>query len=167
LDPVTRQPDHRTGHIFQINASDGGVPKMARPRAEATRLALSGDRQRDRRFHGGPERALCLYSLELILALQAEGHPIYPGSIGENLTLAGTDWEKVVPGARLVLGPDVLVEITGFTTPCKNISASFSNEDFSRVSQKLHPGWSRVYARVLQPGVLCIGDRVGFLESET
>jgi MOSC domain-containing protein YiiM len=162
LGSVTRLP----GHIFQINASDGGVPKLARSQAEATRLGLSGDRQRDRRFHGGPERALCLYSLERILALQAEGHPIYPGSIGENLTLSGIDWEKVEPGARLALGREVLVEITRFTTPCNNISASFSEEDFSRVSQKLHPGWSRVYARVLQPGVLRIGDRVEFIERE-
>ena len=50
---------------------------------------LEGDRQRDLRFHGGPLRAVSLYSLELIEALQAEGHPIAPGAMGENLTMAG------------------------------------------------------------------------------
>lgn len=81
-----------TAHIFQLNMSAGGVPKTAVRRATVTELGLSGDKQLDLKHHGGPMRALCLYSLERILALQADGHPIFPGSIGENITVAGLDW---------------------------------------------------------------------------
>ena len=102
--------------------------------------------------HGGPERAVCLYSLEKILALQAEGNPIFPGSVGENITLAGVEWESVVPGKRLRLGEQVLLEVTKYTTPCNNITGSFADGDSDRILEKTHTGWSRVYARVLQTG---------------
>jgi MOSC domain-containing protein YiiM len=150
----------RSGHIFQINLSNGGVPKLGQPQAEVGYNGLLGDLHRDLQSHGGPERALCLYSLERILALQREGHPLFPGAIGENLTIAGLDWSLLVPGSRLRLGDHVLVELTRYTTPCSNIAPFFANQDISRVSQKTHPTWSRLYARVLQPGPLAIGDQV-------
>ena len=64
------------------------MPKLGQPQAEVGFEGLLGDRHRDLKSHGGPERALCLYSLECILALQLEGYPIIPGAIGENLTLS-------------------------------------------------------------------------------
>ncbi|HEX8352077.1 MAG TPA: MOSC domain-containing protein [Pyrinomonadaceae bacterium] len=151
------------GRIFQLNVSGGGVPKLAVREAVLTPGGLEGDRQRNLRLHGGPERAVCLYALEHVLALQAEGHPIFPGSVGENLTLVGLDWSRLAPGARLALGEASLVEVTSYTSPCKIIAASFIDGDFKRISQKLRPGLSRLYARVLRPGRLSVGDRVRIL----
>ncbi|UCH59654.1 MAG: MOSC domain-containing protein [Anaerolineales bacterium] len=151
-------------YVFQINASQGGVPKLATRAATVTSEGLASDRQANRDVHGGPERALCLYSLERILALQREGHPIYPGAIGENLTLTGLDWDEVVPGKRLQIGERVVVVLTSYTQPCSSIVAAFSDGKTStRVSQKLHPGWSRVYARVEEEGSIQVGDRVKFI----
>lgn len=147
-------------HIFQINISRGGVPKQPIPIGEVTPLGLVGDVQRDRKHHGGPERALCLFSLEHILALQAEGHPIYPGATGENVTIAGLDWATLVPGVRLQLGPEVLVEITGYASPCSNITAAFRNGAINEISEKKYPGRSRLYGRVLHTGRLRPGDEV-------
>jgi len=149
--------------IFQINISAGGVPKLPVRSAEVTELGLVGDAHNNTKVHGGPMRALCLYSLERILALQAEGHPIFPGSTGENLTLAGLDWDAAVPGARLRLGDTVEVEVTKYTEPCPKITASFAGGDISRMAQAQHPGWSRVYTRVLTPGHIAIGDKVTLL----
>lgn len=146
------------GRIAQISRSDGGVPKRAVPAARVTALGLEGDVQRNRKIHGGLERALCLFSLERIRALQAEGHPIGPGSTGENLTLEGIDWSVMIPGAYLRLGAEVVVRVTRYTAPCTNIIGSFHDRDSARVSQKLHPGDSRVYARVLHEGELSSGD---------
>lgn len=151
-----------TGHIFQINASPGGVPKLAQREADVTALGLSNDDHLHPAVHGGPERALCLYALERIIALQAEGHPVFPGSTGENITTANLDWSQVVPGVRLRLGDEVLVEVTRYTTPCANIVASFADGDSSHISQEKHPGWSRVYTRVLQTGRIRVGDRIDF-----
>jgi MOSC domain-containing protein YiiM len=147
-------------HIFSLQRSHGGVPKLAVHEAQVGPLGMIDDKQNDQRYHGGPERALCLYSLEAILALQAEGHPIFPGSTGENVTIAGLDWPTLQPGDRLYLGDDVVVEVTAYTTPCKKITAAFHDGVFTRISQKLHPGWSRLYIRVLQGGTLRVGQPV-------
>src|SRR5713226_4835961 len=86
--------------IFQLNCSPGGVPKLAVREAIVTELGLVGDDHNFPDIHGGPERALCLFSLERILEFQAEGHPIFPGAVGENITIAGIDWQQVVPGVQ-------------------------------------------------------------------
>ena len=147
------------GLVHSISVSNGGVPKTSRPWARVRTGGVEGDRQENFLLHGGPERAVCLYSLELIEALQGEGHPIRPGSIGENLTLAGIDWTAMRSGVRLEIG-EVLLEVTKATSPCKKISDSFVGGEFTRVSQKAHPGWSRFYSRVLREGVVTVGDRV-------
>jgi len=147
--------------VHQINVNpNGGVPKHPIDRTRIELDHVAGDKQRHLEFHGGPMRAVCLYSLERIEALQAEGHPIEPGTTGENLTLAGVDWDQITPGTRLRLGDEVELEITEFTTPCRNIRASFAGEDFKRMSQPAHPGWARVYAKVLQVGNVQRGDIV-------
>jgi MOSC domain-containing protein YiiM len=152
------------GRIFQLNVSNGGVPKLAVREALLTPTGLEGDRQRDLRYHGGPDRALCLFALERLLELQAEGHPIFPGSTGENLTVAGLEWPGLAPGARLALGEEAVVEVTSYTAPCKNIAASFKGGEFKRISQKVHPGHSRLYARVLSPGRLFVGQTVTLID---
>jgi MOSC domain-containing protein YiiM len=145
--------------VVSINCSNGGVPKLATQEAFISMKGVDGDRQRDLRFHGGPDRAVCLFSMDLIEALRAEGHPIGPGTTGENVTVAGLDWSTVIPGARLSLGP-VEIEITRYAPPCQTIIASFADERSVRISQKVFPGWSRVYARVIEAGVLAVGDPV-------
>jgi len=151
------------GRIFQLNVSKGGVPKLAVREAVLTTEGLEGDRQRDRRYHGGPQRALCLFALERVLELQSEGHPIFPGSTGENLTIAGFEWSGLAPGSRLALGAEAVVEITSHATPCKTIVESFREGEFKRISQKVHPGHSRLYARVLRTGRLYVGQPVTLL----
>jgi MOSC domain-containing protein YiiM len=152
-----------SGRIVQISVSPGGVPKRPVESADVTAGGVAGDAQRDLEHHGGPDRALCLFPMELIRTLQAEGHPIAPGQIGENLTVEGLDWDTVAPGVRLLLGEDVLVEVTRYTSPCGNIRAAFTGGNYARVSQKRHPGASRVYARVLRAGAIRRGDPVRLL----
>ena len=148
------------GTIRSINLSSGGVPKKAVSGAQVARLGVVGDAHNDTEGHGGPERAICLYSLERIRDLQREGHPIDIGTAGENLTVEGINWNLVAPGARIRCGDQVELEVASFTSPCKTIKKSFSDERFKRISQVVNPGWSRVYARVLAEGEIRIGDRV-------
>ena len=148
------------GRIFQLSTSPGGVPKHAVREAEVNELGMIGDEHKFPDIHGGPERALCLFSLERILELQSEGHPIFPGAVGENVTISGLDWNAITPGQRLSLGDKVVVEITSYTTPCNSIPESFVDGQYQRISQKVNPGYSRVYARVLRPGRIATGQAV-------
>jgi MOSC domain-containing protein YiiM len=137
---------------------------MAVREALVSEMGMDGDSHRFPDIHGGPDRALCLFSLERILELQDEGHPIFPGAVGENVTISGLDWNTVVPGVRLLLGQDVVVEVVKYTSPCNSIPESFADGHYARISQKVHPGWSRVYARVLQGGRLVVGQSVKVID---
>jgi MOSC domain-containing protein YiiM len=145
------------GSVAQLNASDGGVPKTPVKVAEVGDRGLLGDRQADRRHHGRPLQALCLWSVEVIDALRAQGHPIHPGAAGENITLTGIDWTTVRPGTQILLG-NVLVEVSAWSTPCAKNAPWFADGDFTRIDHELHPGWSRAYAWVREPGTLRPGD---------
>jgi MOSC domain-containing protein YiiM len=147
-------------YLHQISVSDGGVPKLPVPEARITVNGVAGDRQRSPDIHGGPDRAVCLFSLEVIESLQAEGHSIKPGSSGENLTIAGLEWTKLKPKDRLRIGDTVRLEIVKYTEPCRFNAQWFREGNFNRINQKKHPGWSRMYARVLAEGMVWPGDTV-------
>lgn len=161
---LTRRPGFP--HVHQVSLSDGGVPKRAVPAAQVSVEGLTGDRQRNRKFHGGPDRAVCLYSLEIIEALRAEGHSIGPGSAGENLTIAGLDWARLKPGDRLNIGADLQLEVMSYTTPCRVNGQWFKDGNSARIAQEAHPGWSRLYARVLVEGTVHPGDQVHLHHSD-
>jgi MOSC domain-containing protein YiiM len=149
-----------TGTLVSVNVSSGGVPKKSVNGAQVSRLGVHGDAHNDTEGHGGPERAVCVYALERIRELQREGHPIDIGTAGENFTIEGINWELVVPGVRLRVGNQVVLEVASYTSPCKTIGASFIDGKFVRISQKVHPGWSRVYTRVLSEGEIRSGDEI-------
>jgi MOSC domain-containing protein YiiM len=153
------------GRVVGLQRSAGGVPKLPVDRAMVKAGGMEGDRQRDRRFHGGPMRALCLYSLERIDALAAAGHPVVPGALGENVTIAGLWWDEIRPGVRLLIG-EVEAEVTAYSAPCTNIAYAFADGGFARVGQKLNPGWSRVYARIVTEGTIAVGDAVQVIDRD-
>lgn len=142
-----------TARIFHLAISDGGAPKQAIREGVVGETGIVGDRQKHTKIHGGPLRALCLYSLELIEKLQAEGHPIYPGSVGENVTISGLDWSTLEAGTRLHLGDEVEIELTSQADPCKNIGASFIDKKFKRLEA---PGEMRWYCKVHTGGTVRI-----------
>jgi MOSC domain-containing protein YiiM len=143
--------------IFQLSVSGGGVPKLAVREAHCGVLGLDGDHHAHPKIHGGPDRAVCLYSLEVIRALQEQGHPIFPGSVGENVTITGLPWAALAAGARLRLGNEVVVELTRIASPCKQIIESFSDRDSKRLAE---PALGRWYARVIAEGVVRVGQLV-------
>ncbi len=147
------------GRVHQINTSQGGVPKLPVDEAVVDVSGVIGDVQEDRVHHGHPEQALCLFSLEVIERFRAEGHPVEPGSTGENITVSGLDWGLVMPGTRMTVGP-VELEITGYATPCAKNARWFTDGRYNRMHASRHPGESRVYARVLEGGRIEPGDPV-------
>ena len=152
-------PSAATGVLVQISTSPGGVPKLAVDAAQITTGGLTGDKQANRVHHGRPWQAVCLWSAEVIDALAADGHPIGYGSTGENLTVRGLDWSTIRPGVRLGVG-GVLLETTPFAIPCKKNAQWFLDGRFRRIAHEVAPGTSRIYARVLVPGVVRRGDVV-------
>ncbi len=163
LDGRVRRLGGEVGVAYRLNTSPGGVPKRSVPEAWVGPEGLEGDLHHDTRHHGGPERAVCVFSLEVLHRLRAEGHPVAPGDLGENLTVAGLDWRRVAPGTLLRAG-GVLLEVTRYTTPCATIRHCFSGGEIARVHPDRYPGEARVYARVVVPGRVRAGDPVELVD---
>ena len=68
-------------------------------------------------------RQVHLLHAELLDELNAAGFDVAPGQMGENVLTRGIDLLGLPQGARLRLGADALVEITGLRNPCAQIEA--------------------------------------------
>jgi MOSC domain-containing protein YiiM len=101
---------------------------------------------------------LCLWSADVIDAFAADGHPIAPGSAGENITIRGLDWSQVRSGVLLRIG-EVLAEASLFALPCRSNAPWFRDGDFNLMHHDRGPV-SRVYAWVREPGRIQTGDPV-------
>ena len=151
------------GRVLQVNVSPGGVPKLPVERAWVGELGLDGDRHRHDTVHGGPHRAVALLGIEAIERVQADGHPIEPGSVGENLTTTGIELASLAPGTRLAIGDRLLLEISAPANPCDVIAGSFRNGKSGRISFLIHPSDSRMYARTVIEGEVRPGDSIRVL----
>jgi MOSC domain-containing protein YiiM len=68
-------------------------------------------------------RQVHLLQEELFEELRARGFNVRPGAIGENITTRGIDLMALPKGARLRLGAEAVIEITGLRNPCRQIEA--------------------------------------------
>ncbi|MEO5901014.1 MAG: MOSC domain-containing protein [Ilumatobacteraceae bacterium] len=149
-------PPTATGTVAQLNRNHGGLPKLPVPAVEIDFRGVVGDRQATRFHHGRPWQALCLWSSEVIDALAADGHPVFPGAAGENVTISGLPWADVRAGVRLRLGT-ALCEVSAYAVPCFQNKPYFRDGDFETMHHGRGPV-SRVYATVLETGTVSIGD---------
>ena len=148
--------------IVSINVSElGGVPKLPIKTAVVRFEGVEGDLNRFRmeRKNGDPGRAVSIFSMERILQLQEEGHPIDIGTAGENFTIEGIDWPKMEVGMMIRFG-STLIRLSEPCAPCSKIGGSFMENEFSRIDQNKRRGWSRWSASVIEEGVVSVGDAV-------
>jgi MOSC domain-containing protein YiiM len=66
-------------------------------------------------------RQVHLIHAELFDELHAKAFVVRPGDLGENVTTSGIDLLNLPLGARLRLGADAVLEVTGLRTPCIQI----------------------------------------------
>ncbi len=159
------------GTICSINISPGGLPKLAIAEASVTPLGLAGDSWAHPRIHGGPRKAVLLLTLESIDELRALGFALYPGALGENLTVEGLDRRLLRPGQRYRAGA-ALIELTGLREPCAALDVygkGLRRAVFSPAVQRgdTHaPAWglSGFYARVVEPGPVRLRDTITLVD---
>ena len=82
-------------------------------------------RSRVRRDPNQPNlRQVHLIHEELHDELHADGFKVTPGGMGENVMTRGVDLLGLPAGARLTLGAEAVVEVTGLRNPCVRSTAS-------------------------------------------
>lgn len=121
-------------------------------------------RSRVRRNPEAPNlRQVHLIHAELHDELAARGLPVTPGLMGENVTTRGVDLLGLPTGARLRIGAEAVVEITGLRNPCPQLDglypglmvATLARDEGGRLIRK-----AGVMAVVLVGGVVRPGDGI-------
>ncbi|MCW2581862.1 MAG: Molybdenum cofactor biosysynthesis protein [Klenkia sp.] len=122
---------------------------------------LDGDRQVNRRHHGGEGQAVYAYAQADADWWQTELDRELPaGAFGENLRTTGLDLTNAVLGERWAVGSAVF-EVTGPRIPCANFARFWDVPDL--VKRFTAHGASGAYLRVLQTGEIGAGDDVEVL----
>lgn len=126
-------------------------------------LNLAGDAQADLKNHGGPDQALCVYPGVHYAAWTAQmGHPMLPGSFGENLTLAGDYAEQDVCLGDIFRLGGAVVQISQPRSPCYKLGLRWHTPLLPKWLQDSgRTGW---YMRVQQPGLVAPTDALELLE---
>tara|TARA_Y100000589_G_scaffold305896_1_gene320200 strand:- start:1730 stop:2191 length:462 start_codon:yes stop_codon:yes gene_type:complete len=148
-----------TAKVIGLHISNGGVPKLPVELLEVKESGCLGDKQNDLRYHGGTNKAVCIFQSEIIEQLNDVGHPITAGTTGENILISGISIGELAPGTKVIF-PNVELIITQDAPPCKTIKESFLDGYFNAISHKKNPNITRWYAKVIKEGIVELDDAV-------
>jgi len=102
-------------------------------------------------------RQVHLVHTELLAELVAQGFPVQPGSIGENITTRGIELLALPQGAELHIGPEAVIVVTGLRNPCTQLD-SFSQGLMAAVLTRAPDGQLVRKAGVM--GIVRVGGTV-------
>ena len=148
------------GQLAQLNISRGGMPKLPIPEAMVTVDGVKGDWQKNRKFHGGPNRAICIYSEELYQALRDAGVNVKNGDVGENFTTTGLNLQHLKKGDRLTVG-QCIIELTDIRVPCHQL------KKWDVDLPELIVGRSGWVAKVVKEGTVKQGDQIELMRESS
>ncbi|WP_158966655.1 MOSC domain-containing protein [Paraglaciecola sp. L3A3] len=142
-----------------------GIYKHSVNSAQIDNLGIQGDVQIDKRYHGGPERALHQYALKSYEVI-IKAHPLlhktaWPGSMGENISVPTMHEQNVCIGDIYQI-EECLIQVSGPRMPCFKIAEKFKTPGLDKfVAKHAIHGW---YYRVLKGGELTINDDITLIE---
>jgi MOSC domain-containing protein YiiM len=123
---------------------------------------VEGDEQADLEVHGGPDKAICVYSGDHFpYWAERLGHAIPPGAFGENFTVADLIESGICIGDVWEAG-GVQVQVSQPRQPCWKLARRWRIKDLTaQVQATGRTGW---YFRVLREGQLQSGDVLTLME---
>ena len=139
-----------------------GLPKRAVSRLTITAEGVEGDynRWRTEKAHGDPDQAVLLLNEEILADLQAEGWPVQPGDLGENLLVAGLPPNALEPDTTVRLG-EVVLQVSKACDPCTVLyTLPYVGPERGPQFLRIMHGRRGWYARVLRAGTVGVDTPV-------
>lgn len=122
------------------------------------REGLHGDHIGSVKYHGGPDQAVYLYSIQDYRWWEEQlGRELAPGTFGENLTVNEFGSRAPHVGDRWHIG-ELVLEISGPRIPCVTLAQRMEDPRFVKRFAQANRGGC--YARVLNPGWVQAGMQV-------
>ena len=124
---------------------------------------LAGDQQANRRIHGGPDKAVCVYSADHTAWWREtlDAPEWGAGAVGENFTVEGQTEATVCLGDIYDVGT-ARVQVSQPRSPCQTLARRWQRPDLpKRVVRSGRSGW---YLRVLRVGRVESGDALTLVE---
>ena len=116
------------------------------------KLGFENDDSADKRFHGGEDKAVCVYSFDHYEFWEKEtANKLSPGAFGENLTVSELDEKVVCLGDIYSLG-EAKLQVSLPREPCHKLNKIFNKKDMACKFQKT--GFTGFYFRVLSVGLV-------------
>lgn len=173
-DPVTETQETvsgvlvsiRVGRPTLITGSDPWVTSFFKTEVHGAVTVrtnnIDGDEQADLSVHGGPDKAICVYSADHFAAWsKILGPDCGPGAFGENFSVTGLTENTVCLGDVYEVGT-VVVQVSQPRGPCWKLGRRWGQLDLPRlVLESGRTGW---YFRVLTPGTVSPGQTLTRLE---
>ncbi|TKG99680.1 MOSC domain-containing protein [Peribacillus simplex] len=133
--------------------------------AELKKAGIVDDDVANHKFHGGPDRAVCLYPFEHYSYWEEmfQKKLILP-AFGENITATGMVEEQVCIGDIYKIG-DTIVQVTQGRVPCATISKYNQEKQFlKKVVETTLTGY---FFRVLEEGTIMFDSEINLVEKHS
>lgn len=154
---LPRPLSHRGKHV-----RSGFVKSPVSGSLRLGQTGLEGDGQADLKNHGGPEKAVCVYSLEHYPYWQERlDRVLGPAAFGENFSAEGLREPEVCIGDIYRVGSSV-VQVSQPRQPCFKLAARYGIKELALWVQET--GLTGFYFRCLEAGEVRAGDAVVLLE---
>ncbi|MGZ9584361.1 MOSC domain-containing protein [Paenibacillus marinisediminis] len=139
-----------------------GICKESVEEAYLTKDGFRGDGVADLRYHGGPDRAVCIYPNEHYALWDQEfGQPLPAAAFGENMTLSNMLEKDVYIGDIYRFG-EAVVQITQGRVPCSTITKRLGKPTL--LKRMTETGYTGYLCRVLEEGIVRKDSKIELIQ---
>lgn len=123
-----------------------------------------GDGVHNTKFHGGPDRAVCVYPYEHYAMWEQELQTkLPPAALGENLTVTHMKEDQVFIGDIYQIG-EAVVQVTQGRIPCNTISRRNHRDQF--LPRIVETGYTGYFFRVLEEGTIRNDSKIKLVQRD-
>lgn len=141
-----------------------GIKKQAVPEVYLAACGFEGDDVADKKHHGGPDRAVCLYPAEHYPQWEQElGKTLPVAAFGENLTVTNMTEADICIGDIYKIG-ETVIQITQGRVPCSTIDKY--TEANILLKRLIETGYTGFLARVLEEGTIYADSPIELIEKD-